>query len=184
MYPEKMFMPDYLRLPFHTDCEAPQVTRCDDPKKSSSRLPSAFGRSPAKSLSSVRRCILKKCSCRTTFGCFFPPTARLSKRPAAMTRRSAAQDSLRLLVAPLQKASPAFGDLPRKNVHARQLPAAFPHRPRGSPSGPLRQLEKEQLRTAFGFWSIPCKKPLQPSEIYPEKMFMPDYLRLLLPTDR
>ena len=71
MYPEKMFMPDYLRLPFPTDREAPQVTRCDNSKKSSFGQPSAFGRSPAKGLSSVRRCTLKKCSCRTTFGCFF-----------------------------------------------------------------------------------------------------------------
>ena len=43
MYPEKMFMPDYLRLPFHTDREAPQAARCDDPKKYGSRQPSAFG---------------------------------------------------------------------------------------------------------------------------------------------
>ena len=34
------------------------------------------------------------------------------KRPAAMTRKSAAQDCLRLLVDPRQKASPAFGDVP------------------------------------------------------------------------
>ena len=79
MYPEKMFMPDYLRLPFHTDREAPQVACCDDPKKCSSRLPSAFGRSPAKSLSSLWKCTLKKCSCRTTFGCLSTPTARLLK---------------------------------------------------------------------------------------------------------
>ena len=42
MYPEKMFMPDYLRLPFHTDREAPQAARCDDQKKCGSRLPSAL----------------------------------------------------------------------------------------------------------------------------------------------
>ena len=43
IYPEKMFMPDYLRLPFHTDREASQVTRCDNSKKYGSGLPSAFG---------------------------------------------------------------------------------------------------------------------------------------------
>ncbi len=37
MYPEKTFRPDNLRLPFHTDREAPQATRCDAPKKYSSR---------------------------------------------------------------------------------------------------------------------------------------------------
>ena len=43
MYPEKTFRPDNLRLPFHTDREAPQAAQCDDLKKSSSRLLSAFG---------------------------------------------------------------------------------------------------------------------------------------------
>ena len=193
IYPEKMFMPDDLRLPFHTDreapqvaccdnskkygsgqpsafgrspakslsslrrftskkCsgqttsgrllptdrEAPQVTRCDDPKKCSSGQPSAFGRSSAKSLSSVRRCTLKKCSCRTTFGCLSTPTERLPKWPAATTRKSMIPDSLRLLVNPLQKVSPASGNVPRKDVPARQPPAAFSQRPRGSPSDPLR----------------------------------------------
>ena len=43
MYPEKMFMPDYLQLLLPTDREAPQTTCCDDPKKCSSRQLSAFG---------------------------------------------------------------------------------------------------------------------------------------------
>ena len=107
-----------------TDREASQVARCDDPKKSSSGQPSAFGQSPAKSLSSLRRCILKKCSCRTTFGCLSTPTAKLPKWPTAIARKRAAPDDLRLLVDPLQKSSPAFGDLPRKNVHAG-LPSAL-----------------------------------------------------------
>ena len=42
IYPEKMFMPDYLRLPFHTDREASQAARCDDQKKCGSGLPSAL----------------------------------------------------------------------------------------------------------------------------------------------
>ena len=124
MYPEKMFMSDYLRLLLPTDREVPQAARCDDPKKSSSRQPSAFGRSPAKSLSSVRRFTLKKCSCRTTFGCLSTPIAKLPRRPAAIARKSAAQDSLRLLVDTLQKASPAFGNVPRKNVETR-WPSTF-----------------------------------------------------------
>lgn len=52
MYPEKTFRPDNLRLPFHTDREAPQAVQCDDLKKSSSRQPSAFGQSFSKNLSS------------------------------------------------------------------------------------------------------------------------------------
>ena len=43
------------------------------------------------------------------------------KRPVAITRKSTAPDSLRLWIYTEQKASPAFGDLPRKNVHARRL---------------------------------------------------------------
>ena len=113
MYPKKTFRPDNLRLPFPTDREAPQVARCDDPKKSSSGPPSAFGRSPAKSLSSLRRFTLKKCSCRTTFGCLSTPTAKLPKWPAAIARKRAVPDSLRLWIYTEQKASPAFGDVPQ-----------------------------------------------------------------------
>ena len=138
IYPEKMFMPDYLRLPFPTDREAPQVTRCDDQKKCGSRLPSAFGQSPMRIPASVRRFTLKKCSYRTTFGCLSTPTARLPRRPAAMTRKSAAPDCLRLWIYTEQKVLPAFGDVPRKNVHAGLPSAASSHRPRGSPSDPLR----------------------------------------------
>ena len=138
MYSEKMFTPDYFRLLLPTDREAPQVACCDNSKKYGSGQPSAFGQSPAKSLSSLRRFTLKKCSCRTTFGYLSTPTARLPKWAAAIARKRAAPDCLRLLVDPLQKASPAFGDLPRKNVHAGLPSAAFPHRPRSSPSGLLR----------------------------------------------
>ena len=96
MYSEKMFMPVRFRLPFHTDREAPQVGRCDDSKKYSSRQPLA----------------------------------------------------------------------------------ASSYRPRGFPSDPLRRLEKVQLQIAFGFGVKPRKKSLQPSEMYPEKTFTPDGLRL------
>ena len=42
MYPKKMFMSDYLRLPFHTDREALQVACCDNSKKYGSGQPSAL----------------------------------------------------------------------------------------------------------------------------------------------
>ena len=60
MYPEKTFRPDNLRLPFPTDREAPQATRCDNPKKYSSRQLSAFGQFSVKSLASLRNCALKR----------------------------------------------------------------------------------------------------------------------------
>ena len=101
------------------------MTRCDNSKKSSFGQPSAFGRSPAKILSNVRRFTPKKCSCRTAFGCLSTPTAKLPRRPAAIARKSATQDCLRLWIYTEQKASPAFGDVPQKNVHAGQPSAAF-----------------------------------------------------------
>ena len=113
MYPEKMFMPDYLRLLLSTDREAPQVTRCDSSKKCGTGQPSAFGQSPTKIPASVRRCTLKKCLCRTTFGCLSTPTAKLPRWPAAMTRKSAAQDCLRLWIYTEQKVPPAFGNVPQ-----------------------------------------------------------------------
>ena len=165
-------------------------------KNVETRPPLAFGQSPTKSLASVRKCTPKRRSGQTTSGCLSTPTARLPRRPAAMPRKSTAPDSLqllvnplqkvspafrnvprksatldslRLLVNPLQKVSPAFRNVPRKNIYARPLPAVSSHRPRGFPSDPLRRLEKVQLQTASSFWSIPRKKSLQPSEIYPEK---------------
>ena len=121
IYPEKMFMPDCLRLPFHTDREAPQAARCDDPKKCDSRLPSALDLYGAKSLSSLRRCTPKKCSGQTTSGCLSTPTARLPKWPVAITRKSAAPDSLRLWVYTEQKVSPAFGNVPQLFVSGYRL---------------------------------------------------------------
>ena len=44
--------------------------------------------------------------------------------------------------------------------------------------------KKYSRQTAFGFWSILCKKSRQRPEMYPEKTFRPDNLRLPFPTDR
>ena len=124
-----MFTPVRFRLPFPTDREAPQATRCDNPKKYSSRQLSAFGQFSA-------------------------------------------------------KVSPASGNVPRKDVPARQPPAAFPHRPRGSLSGPMRRPEKEQLQTAFGFWLILFEKSLQRPAAITRKSAASDSLRLWIYTEQ
>ena len=97
-----------------------------------------------------------------------------------MTRKSVTPDSFQLLVDTPQKVPPAFGNIPRKNVYARPLPAAFSHRSRGSPSGPMRRPEKEQLQTAFGFGSILFEKSLQRPVATTRKRATPDRLRLLV----
>ena len=107
MYPEKTFRPDNLRLPFHTDREAPQVARCDNPKKYSSRQLPAFGRYFAKSLSSDPLRWPEKVQLQTVFGFWSILFERSLQRPVAMTRKSTAPDSLRLLVNPFRKISPA-----------------------------------------------------------------------------
>ena len=149
----KSATPDCLRLLVETLQKAPPSFG-DLPRKNvHAGLPPAFGQSPAKRPVSLRRFTPKK-----TF------------RP----------DRLRLLVNPLQKVSLAFGDMPRKNVETR-WPSAFGQSfSENLSSDPLRRLEKVQLQTAFGFGSMLSKKPLQPSEIYPGKMFTPDCLRLLV----
>ena len=154
------------------------------PKKYSSRQLSAFGQYPAKSLASVRKCTPKRRSGQTTSGCLFPPIVRLPKRPVAMTRKRVAPDSLRLWIYTEQKVSPAFGDLPRKNVHARQ-PSALGRYPAKSPTS-LRNcaLKRRSGQAASSFGEILCEKPLQPLEMYPEKTFRSDNLRLPFPTDR
>ena len=97
-----------------------------------------------------------------------------------MTRKSVTPDSFQLLVDTPQKVPPAFGNIPRKNVYARPLPAAFSHRSRGSPSGPMRRPEKEQLQTAFGFGSILFEKSLQRPVATTRKRAAPDSLLLLV----
>ena len=164
---------------FHTDREAPQVACCDSSKKCSSRLPSAFGRSPAKSLSSLRKCTLKKCSCRTAFGCLSTPTARLPRRPAAIARKRAAPDDLRLPFH-TDREAPQVARCDNSKKSSSRKPSTFGQSfSENLSSGPMRRPEKEQLQTAFGFWSIPYKRPCQPSEMYPQKTFRPGSFRLL-----
>lgn len=134
-----------------TDCEAPQVACCDSSKNSSFGLPPAFGRSPAKSLASVRKCTLKRRSGQTTSGCLSTPTARLPKRPAAITRKSTAPNCLRLLVNPFRKISPAARCDNPKKYSSRQL-SALGRYPAKSHSSLWKCTPKKRSRqTAFGF---------------------------------
>ena len=138
MCPEKIFTPDSLRLLVNPLRKTTQATRCNTPKKYSSGLPSAFGQFPAKSPVSVRRCAPKKRSHQTASG-FWSILCKNLRQPSEMyPEKIFRSDCLRFWVNPPRKASPAFGDVPRKNVYARPLPAAFSYRPRGSPSGLLR----------------------------------------------
>ena len=111
--PRKSTAPDSLRLLVNTSRKTTQVARCDDPKKCGSRLPSAFGQSPAKSPVSLRRYTPEKCLRPSASDCLFPPTARLPKRSTAMARKSATPDCLRLLVDTPRKVPPAFGNVPQ-----------------------------------------------------------------------
>ena len=105
----KSTAPDCLRLLVNPFRKISPAACCDNPKKYSSRLPSAFGQSSTKSPASLRKCTPKRRSGQTTSGCLSTPIARLPKQPAAMTRKSAAPDSLRLWVDTLRKVPPAFG---------------------------------------------------------------------------
>ena len=151
MYPEKTSRPDNLRQPFHTDREAPQAARCDNPKKYSSRLPSAFGQFSAKSLASVRKCTPKRRSGQTTSGCLFPPIARL---PQAAQCDDLKKSSSRLLS--------AFGQSPAKNLVSLRRCSS----------------KKRSCRRAFGFGSILFEKSLQRPAAIPRKSTVPDRLQL------
>ena len=153
MYPEKIFPPDSLRLWVDTLRKVPPAFGNVLRKNVETRQPSAFGQSPAKSLSSVRRCTSKKCSCRTAFGCLSTPTARLPQ--AARCDDPKKYSSRRLST---------FGQSFSENL-----------------SGLRRCTPKKYSdQTAFDFGLIPCEKPRQPSKIYPEKTFTSDCLRLLV----
>ena len=113
MYPEKIFPPDSFRLLVNSLQKVSPASGNVPRKDVQARPPPALGRSSAKSHSSLWKCTPKRRSGQTTSGCLFPPTARLPKRPAAMTRKSAAPDSLRLWIYTEQKVSPAFEDVPQ-----------------------------------------------------------------------
>ena len=177
-------MPVRLQLPFPTDREAPQATRCDDPKKCNSRQPSGLDLYWAKGPVSLRKCASKKRSLRTAFGFLFTPTARLPKRPAAMTRKSAAQDGLRLLANPFRKISPVARYDASKKYSSRR-PLAFGRSPAKSPVSLRRYTPEKCLRqTAFGFWSILFEKSLQRPNAMARKSAAPDSFRLWIYTEQ
>ena len=175
-----MFTPVRFRLPFHTDREAPQVARCDNPKKYSSRLPPALGRSSAKSHSSLWKCTPKKYSRQTASGFGSIPCEKSHQPSELCSEKTFRPGRLQLWGDPLRKATPAFGNVPRKNIPARQPPALGRY-PAKSPTS-LRNcaLKRRSGQAASSFGEILCEKPLQPLEMYPEKIFPPDSLRLLV----
>ena len=180
MCPEKTFTPDRLRLLVDTLQKSPPAFG-DVPRKNIQvRLPPVLGQSPTKSLASLRRCTSKKCLRPSASGCLFPPTTRPLQRPAAIPRKSTAPDCLRLLVDPLQKASPAFGDIPRKNVHARP-PSAFGQSSTKSPASLRRYTPEKCLRpSASSCLFPPTARPLKRPAAMARKSVAPDSFRLLV----
>ena len=161
-----------------------QVACCDAPKKSSSRQPSALSWSSAENYSSSLLRCPEKVRLQTAFGFWSIPCKKSRQRPEICPEKTLRSDCLRLWIYTEQKASPAFGDVLRKYVHIRQ-PSAFGRYSAKGTSSVRRCIPKKRSRqAAFGFWSISCKKPCQPSEIYPGKMFTPVRFRLPFHTDR
>ena len=153
MYPEKMFTPVRFRLPFHTDRETPQVARCDDPKKCSSRQLPAFGQYFSKNHSSDPLRCPEKVRFRTASGFGVKPCEKFLQPSEMYLEKIFRSDCLRLLVDPLQKVSPASGDMPRKNVHAR-WPLAFGRYSAKS----LVSLRKCTPTISFGLSALGCNK--------------------------
>ena len=109
----KSTAPDSLRLWVNPFRKISPAACCDDPKKSSSGQPSALGRYPAKSPTSLRNCALKRRSGQTASGF----GSILSKKPLQPSEiypeKTFTPDGFRLWVDPLQKVSPAFGNVPQ-----------------------------------------------------------------------
>ena len=184
MYLEKMFTPVRLQLPFPIDREAPQVARCDDPKKSSSGQPPVLGQSPTKSPASLQKCTPKKRSRQMAFGFGLIPHEKPRQPSEIYPEKSTTPGSLWLLDNPLQKALPAFGDMPLKNVHARQ-PSAFGRCPAKGLSSLRRYTPEKCLRpSASGcFFLSTVRLPKWPAAIA-RKSTTPDGFRLLVDAPR
>ena len=174
----KSTAPDCLRFWVNPPRKAPPAFG-DVPRKNvETRWISAFGHSSTKSLSSLRKCTLKKCLRPSASGCLSIPTARLPKRTAAMLRKSTAPDCLRFWVNPPRKAPPAFGDVPRKNVETRWI-SAFGHSSTKSLSSLRKCTLKKCLRpSASGCLSIPTARLPKRTAAMLRKSAAPDCLRL------
>ena len=115
-----MFTPDSLQLLVNPLQKVPSAFG-DLPRKNvETRWPSAFSRSSAESPASLRRYTPEKRSRQIAFGFGSKPRERPHLRPTMCSRKTFRPDDLRILVIPLQKVPPAFGDIPRKNIHAGQ----------------------------------------------------------------
>ena len=176
----KSATPDSLRL-LVNPLQKVSLAFGDMPRKNvETRQPSTFGQFLAKSLASVRRYAPKKRSHQTAFGFGSIPYEKSHQPSELCSEKTFRPSRLRLLVNPPRKTSPAFGDVPRKNVEIRQPPAFGRYSAKGTSSVRRCIPKKRSGQRASGFWSIPCKKSRQPSEIYPRKTFTPDSLRLLV----
>ena len=163
--PEKTLRSDCLRLLINPLQKASPAFRNVPRKNVHIRRPSALGRYPTKSPTSLRNCALKRRSGQAASGFWSIPHEKPLQRSEMCLEKTLRSDSLRLLVDTLQKAPPAFGDVSPKNVPARG-PPAFGQFPAKSPVSLRRYTpEKRSRQIAFGFWSIPCKKSRQPSEM-------------------
>ena len=155
------------------------MTPCDDPKKCSSRQPSAFGQSFSENLSGLRRCTPKKYSDQTAFD-FGLILCEKSHQPSELcSEKTFKPGRLQLWEDPLRKATPAFGNVPLKNIHARQRSSLGPYSAKIPESLRKRTLKKCSRPPAFVFGSILDKKSEKRSETCPEKTFTPVGLRPL-----
>ena len=126
----------------------------------------------------------KKRSRQVAFGFWSIFFGKSLQRPAAITRKSAAPDSLRLWINPFRKMSPATHCNGPKKYSSRRLPAFGQSFSKNLSSDPLRRLEKVWLKTAFGFWLILFEKSLQRPAAITRKSAAPDSLRLWIYTEQ
>ena len=119
----KSTTPDCLRLLVNPFRKISPVARCDNPKKYSSRPPPAMGRSSAKSSTSLRNCALKRRSGQAAFSFWSIPCKKSHQPSELCSEKMFRPGRLQLWGDPLRKATPAFGNVPRKNIPARQLSA-------------------------------------------------------------
>ena len=161
MYPEKTFKPGSLRLLVNSLRKTTQVACCDNSKKSCSRQPPAFGRSPAKSSASLRRYAPKKRSRQTPFGFWSIPCGKFRQHPEMYPGKMFTPVRFRLPFHTDREApQAACCDVPKK-CNSRQ-PSAFGHSSTKNLSS-LRRCPPEirSHQAAFGFWSILFGKSLQ-----------------------
>lgn len=157
----KSTAPDSLQLWVDTLRKVPSAFGDVSSKNVHARQLSALGQSFSKNFSSDLLRYPEKVQLQAAFGFWSISCKKPCQHSEICPEKTFTPGSLRLLVIPLQKASPATRCDDSKKCSSGQLPAFGRYSAKISASLRRCTPKKRSRQIAFGFWLIPCGKPLK-----------------------